>query len=186
MRVKNFLCCFKIESGGIIIGFLGLAISSIGLFTHTFILFSLMAVGKFCPEQRRNYETYRYERSNSFYDNCSELSAIPFGIYLVVAICFNIISIIAHFRLMKAVEHIDSSRLNLSIVYYKFWIIIKLIFIVIFIILTVFLFFIMLLPIFVLILLLLIDVYTLAVIESIRFKFDNLPTMTVTYTPQTC
>nr|BAE92618.1 PvLEA3 protein [Polypedilum vanderplanki] len=116
-------------------------------------------------------------------ETCSEISKYSFGALMLFLIGANIVSIVAHYRLIKAVEESNASKLRLSLCYYKFFIGFKLVFLAILGVSSLYseeMFY----PAISLLVLLLIDIYIFNVLDTLSFVFSNTPHKTVLYTQQ--
>nr|QLB38526.1 transmembrane protein LIL1 [Polypedilum vanderplanki] len=192
LRPSTFLWCFKLETGGFFIGSVGLFCAVFQIFANTILILLLLIAQDFCAQKfynwlgfgeftteinynlqkAKNYTHEAVKNATNIDIDCSNYEKIPFGIILLISICFNVISIIAHYRLVKGVEESDSSRLPLTITFYKFFILLKFVFLIILGVLTVFSYQIIY-PLIVTFLILLSDLYVYTVIDTIRYKYDN-------------
>ncbi|KAG5668224.1 hypothetical protein PVAND_016172 [Polypedilum vanderplanki] len=209
LRTDSFLCCFRLESGGIFIGGLGLAWCLFQLISQIVLLLSLMVVEDFCPQRHyfwndnqpiRHLGNYSkemqhdvknvtsmiqrglqnatqtaqeklYEVTNEEF-SCTQVSKIPLGLILLIAIILNVIGLIAHYRLVKGVEESDHSKLPLTLGYYKFFIGLKFIFLIGLIIWACFNYK-LFMPAILMLICLIIDVYIYRVIDTLRYKYEN-------------
>ncbi|KAG5669202.1 hypothetical protein PVAND_017095 [Polypedilum vanderplanki] len=163
MKVNNFLCCFKLESGGTFIGFAGLFVYGLSLPLYIFGLVAIIISEANCSMQQK-YATIQ----NDFGFACAGFySIIPIIIYLL-AILVCILGCFASFKLIKGIENHDTSYLNFAVRFHKFLLTMEL--------LSLTKAFRLPLSFTIsLIIAILLDLYIIIIINSIINKFNNLP-----------
>ncbi|KAG5668242.1 hypothetical protein PVAND_016189 [Polypedilum vanderplanki] len=196
IRVDTFLCCFRLESGGLFIGALGLFCAVLQFITQIVLIISLIIVEDFCPDENLidNYGRVVSQAPNTLKGlenltnneiKCAQVSKVPLAVVFFVVICFNFISMIAHYKLIKGLEELNFEKFLLPIGYYIFCIVMKFLFFATMVILTITVSFKMIFPAVILLILTLIDVYLFIVIDTIRYKIENSIPPNVTNTPMT-
>nr|QLB38535.1 transmembrane protein LIL10 [Polypedilum vanderplanki] len=204
-KADNFLGIYKLESGGIIIGAVGIFWALQQLITEIILLFALFCLRDFCPQRYfisdetylenfsnetqheiKNFTNYAQhglqnithkvqEGINDVTGNevsCTFVSKIPIIAVLVLAILVNILSIIAHNRLIKGIEELNPARFQLARVFYQLFIVIRVIFLAIVAIWT-FFWLKMFLATILFLFLFYIDFYIYSVIDKLSVKYEK-------------
>ncbi|KAG5668254.1 hypothetical protein PVAND_016201 [Polypedilum vanderplanki] len=204
-KFDNFLGIFKLESGGTIIGAIGLFYALFQFVMQTISFFSILFIRDFCPQKHfiddamsvgnlpneikpdiKNITTYAQEGLQNITHkvqegindvtgnevSCTFVSKIPFIIVLSVLIAINLVSMIAHYRLIKGVEEFDPRKFELARGFYLFFIVVRFILMVIAAGWTFFSFKMIYLAL-TLLILLLIDFYIYSIIDSLQDKYEN-------------
>ncbi|KAG5669204.1 hypothetical protein PVAND_017097 [Polypedilum vanderplanki] len=182
MIVENFLCCFKLECGGVFIAITGLITCIAGLSIYPLIA----ALPILYPEEICINSIYEsIFMTEKFPDECSVYFTFPVQVYLAITFPVNFYGIYAHFHLFRGIQNMDSSHLDSSAKFYLILIIVKLLSIILWSLGTIALETFNLVPIILFLTFwLFFDVYYFIIIDSIRYKIYNSPVYTVTYTPK--
>nr|QLB38529.1 transmembrane protein LIL4 [Polypedilum vanderplanki] len=194
---KKFLWFFDLDTGAVIIGALGLLFAEFQLVLEVILLLYFTFGSNFCLWQHfsntyLHHDIFSTKTQNDFEIvadmmpknlndvtindiSCTLVYKYPLILILITAIFFNIISMIAHYKIVKAVEERNSAKFSLPLSLYKFFIGIKTIFLTIW---TFFSFKIIYVGFSIFILIsIFIDVYIYSIIDRLRVKYLNQPSI---------
>nr|QLB38530.1 transmembrane protein LIL5 [Polypedilum vanderplanki] len=205
LKFDAFLCLFDLESCGIIIGALGLLFAFFQINANIILLLFLFFAGNSCLQQyftdgsfirnifakgaQNGFENFtgiaEEEIKNivNSENSCSNFSKFVFALILIGGIFLNVISIIAHYRIIKGVEEYNTSRFHLPSMYYKFFIIIEGISLFLLAICSFFSFAMFVATILTLIFFVT-DIYNYIIIEKLRIKYLSQPHISLIFIPQ--
>nr|QLB38536.1 transmembrane protein LIL11 [Polypedilum vanderplanki] len=140
IKDDSFLGFFDLQTGGIIIGAIGLFSAIVQITTEYILLLSLFFVDSLClqlhfPKSNFNLNILAKSTEDDIANvtdliqtftnkdvTCGDTDRIPLALILIAGILINITSIIAHYRIIKGVEEHNATRFSFGLKYYKFFI----------------------------------------------------------------